>query len=525
MSYFLKPAACRGLLLTVILWAATTAHGQIIITNFPGLTLNNVTALGTGGTPPDTMGAAGTNQFVEFINGGFAVYNKSGVQQSLVSDIAFWENAGISSNTIAAGLTDTRVIYDAGSGRWIATELTTEAITNTILLARSDTSDPGGTWKAVSLKASTTDFGDFDTLDVDSQGIYIAVNDFNSAGGFDAVSLFSIPKADILAATPSLSNLTRFDNLNADTYGFSPQGVCNPDAGPGHGVICAIDNVNLKVIDRTTINGANASGATLSTPVLINCTFDAVPNAAHQPSGKTIDAGDDRFSAAIRQIGNYIFMANCVLQGTKDAVHWLVLNETNNTVVGEGIISDATYDYYYPSIAANHKGNILLAFNRSGTVSPAGDISIYAAVGAITGNIVTMGSPFLLNAGTIRNYALSFDKTPYRWGDYSATMLDPTDDNLLWTIQEIPAAANNWGTQITLISMATNRPTLGITRSGSAINLAWPLSTDPAYVLQSNTNLLLNTWTTLTNRPVFSINQNIVTLTVTNRPLFFRLKK
>ncbi len=507
-----------------MLWAAAIAHGQIIITNFPGLTLNNVSALGTGGTPPDTMGAAGTNQFVEFINGGFAVYNKAGVQQSLVSDITFWENAGISSGTLAAGLTDTRVIYDAGSGRWIATELTADATANNILLARSDTSDPAGAWKAVSFQASSTDFGDFDTLGVDSQGIYVAVNDF-SGNTFDAVSFFSVPKADILAATPSLSNLTRFDNLDANTYGFALQGVNNPDAGPGHGVICAIDNVAFNFLDRTTINGPGTSGVTLSTPVRINFTYDAQPSPAHQPSHKTIDAGDDRFSDAVRQIGNYIFIANCILVGTRDAVHWLVLNETNNTVVGEGLISDSTFDYFYPSIAASHNGKILLAFNRSGTSSPAGDISIYAVAGSITNNTVTMGSPFVLKAGTIQNFALSFDSQPYRWGDYSATTLDPTDDNLLWTIQEIPVAANNWGTQITLISMATNQPTLGITQSGSALNLAWPLSTDPTYVLQSNTNLLFNTWTTLTNRPIFSINQNIVTLTTTNHPLFFRLKK
>src|SRR5882724_5405452 len=86
--------------------AVVSLPAQTIITNFPGLTLSDVVGLGTGGTPPDTMGAAGTNQFVEFINGGFAIYTKSGVRQSFISDIAFWNNAGVSSATIAAGLSD-----------------------------------------------------------------------------------------------------------------------------------------------------------------------------------------------------------------------------------------------------------------------------------------------------------------------------------------------------------------------------------------------------------------------------------
>jgi hypothetical protein len=512
-------------LLAAILWTAVAAPSQTIITNFPGLTLNNMIALGTGGTPPDTMGAAGTNQFVEFINGGFAVYNKSGVEQLRMSDVSFWLNAGISSGTMSAGLTDPRIIYDAGSGRWIATELTVDETANKVLVARSDSADPAGTWQAVSFQANSG-FGDFDTLGVDSLGVYVGVNNFTSGGSFTGVSFFSIPKADLLAATPSLSNMTRFDNLSASTYGFTLQGVCNPDAGSGHGVICSVDAGSTKYIDRTTVNGPGSAGATLSTRVRITCSyFNTTPNSAHQPSGQTIDAGDERFSAAVRQVGDYIFIANTILRGSLDAVHWMVFKETNNVLIGEGLIYDTTYDYFYPSIAANRNGQILLVFNRSGSTSPGGDISIYAAAGTFTNNTVTMGSPFLLKAGTVSDFALSFDSAPYRWGDYSATMADPTDANLFWTIQEIPVASANWGTQITLISVATNRPALNLALSGSNVILKWPLSADPAYSLQSATNLVNAIWTTVTNLPVISINQKIVTLTVTNGPVFFRLKK
>ena len=103
-------------------------------------------------------------------------------------------------------------------------------------------------------------------------------------------------------------------------------------------------------------------------------------------------------------------------------------------------------------------------------------------------------------------------------------MVDPTDDDLFWCIQEIPATATTWGTQITLISVATNRPALGITRNNSTVTLIWPLSADPGYALQSNTNLLFtNSWANVTNVPLISINQNLVTLNLTNRPTFFRL--
>jgi len=512
------------LVLGILALTLSSSPAQTIIQNFSGLNSSDVAALGTGGTPPDTMGAAGTNQFVVFINGGFAIYSKAGGRQSLVSDIAFWTNAGISSATLSAGLTDPRIIYDVASGRWFATELTVDTTGNKVLIGRSNSSDPAGGWKALSFTGNSG-FADFDTLGVDSTGVYIGVNDFTGGGSFTGVSFFSIPKTNLTAGTPTLANMTKFENLSETTYGFTLQGVCNPDAGPGHGVFIAVDDA-LKFIDRTTINGSGAAGATLSPRVRISTQYDAEPNPVIQPSNRTVDAGDDRFSGAVKQIGGYIFMANTILQGSKDAVHWAVLNETNNVVVGEGLISDASFDFFQPAIAASHGGKILLAFNRCGTVAPAGDLSIYAAVGTITNGIVTMGAPFLLKQGSVSGFSFSGDSQPYRWGDYSTTMVDPTDDNLIWTIQEIPASSTSWGTQITLISMVTNPPVLNLARTGSTVELNWPLSTDPAYILQTTTNLAsAAVWNTLTNAPVVSINQNIVTLTQTNRLAFYRLKK
>jgi hypothetical protein len=517
----------KAVMLTAVILAATGSWitAQTIIKNFAGVNLDDTTGLGTGATPPDTMGAAGTNQFVEFINGAFAVYNKAGVRQSLVSDIAFWENAGISASTLAAGLTDTRVIYDAGSGRWFATELTLDNLSNRALVARSDTSNPSGTWKALSFIGSTSS-ADFDTLGVDSLGVYIGVNDFDSGGNFTGVSFFSIPKSDLVASMPTLANMARFDNLNDLTYGSSLQGVSDPTNRPGHGVIIAIDDAAFKFIDRTTVNNPGSAGATLSARVRISNMYDAYPNPAAQPGGATVDTGDDRLSAAVRMSGSNIFMANTVLQGSHDAVHWLVLKESNNTILGEGIISNASFDFFYPSIAANNSGQFLMAFNRSGSTAPAGDISIYGAVGTVSGSTVTMGSPFLIQTGVVSNFTISFDSAPYRWGDYSTTMADPTDDSLFWTIQEIPASSTSWGTQITLISLATNRPSLAIAPSGTNVLVAWPLSADPGYALQSATNLAPPiTWTAVTNAVAVNINQNVVSLPHPAAAKFFRLQK
>jgi len=45
-----------------------------------------------------------------------------------------------------------------------------------------------------------------------------------------------------------------------------------------------------------------------------------------------------------------------------------------------------------------------------------------------------------------------------RWGDYSATMLDPLSNNF-WTIQEFASSPNVWSTQVNEFSVAGNTPT------------------------------------------------------------------
>ena len=70
------------------------------------------------------------------------------------------------------------------------------------------------------------------------------------------------------------------------------------------------------------------------------------------------------------------------------------------------------------------------------------------------------------------------------------------------------------------------RPSLTIAHSGTNVLVAWPLSADPGYVLQSTTSLASPaTWTTVTNVVTVSINQNVVSLPRPAAAKFFRLQK
>ncbi len=85
--------------------------------NFTGSTYG----VNTQALPPDSNGTIGPRHFVEFINGEFAVYNKTnGTNIKRISDLKFWSNAGVILATSDV-VTDPRIIFDPLSQRWFAT--------------------------------------------------------------------------------------------------------------------------------------------------------------------------------------------------------------------------------------------------------------------------------------------------------------------------------------------------------------------------------------------------------------------
>ena len=453
----------------VVAQAGPIAPITSILENFPGVDLNSDPETAT---PPDSNGAAGPNHFVEFINGAFATYHKDGTPaQPVIPDTTFWTNAGINPSTIAAGLSDPRIIYDSASGHWFAAQITVDNTGNKVLVARSNTSDPTGGWKATSFTGNAG-FADFPTLGLDANGVYVGTNDFTSSTGtFTGASLFSIPKSDLTASTPSVTHMTSFENLDPAARGATFQAAIDQNGSSGAILSTDATGSTFGTIYRATITGSGGPGAHLSATTRIAVASDGSPGAARQPDGTmVVDAGDNRFSANVSQVGNLLFSARTISDshvanlGTHDFIDWVIVNATTNTVVHEGTISDPNFDYFYPSIAANPSGDILLAFNRSGGLgsAPGGYISAFAEACQLTGTTVACGNPFLLRQGAGNFHLLgdlSFGPTvPERWGDYSTMSIDPNNPSDFWAIQEVPVPDTTglgletmWGTQITEI--------------------------------------------------------------------------
>lgn len=438
------------------LWAQTGTVGI----NFTGVTWSQGKALNnnSGYAPPDNAGAVGPEHIVQLINGAFAVYEKSAAHTTLelISGRQFWLDAGVDPGLGISnlGAFNQRILYDPTAGRWIAAALTGETINNRVMIARSDTADPLGGWQAVSFLGNVGGdgkFADFTRLGVDADGVYLSTTNFtenSQDGGLDSVSIFSMPKADLLGAAPTLANLSRYDGLDPGEYGMSIQPVINYGPTNGHATLIGTSYAPTDtVLLHSNLTGTNGPGALLSSGSMIDVAQYTEPPKAAQPDGtRTINALDKRSGSNAYLVNDTIYLVHGTKVGANGAVKWQLIDEQTNQVLQEGILSDPNYDYFQASIAANAQGDIVITFTRSGFGTD-GNLRNFAVVGKTTAGVTTFGAPILLNNSPVQNYHYLSD----RYGDFTTTVVDPSNPTSFWMFNQFAVAGNQWGTQITEI--------------------------------------------------------------------------
>ncbi len=532
--------------------AVTVAIGE----NFTGNTYGVVSQA----LPPDANGAIGPGRFMEFVNGVVSVYNRTnGASVQRKTDLKFWSDAGL--NTSAIGISDPRVIYDPASQRWFASQVdydpnatdpTAEA--NDFLLAVSTTSNPAGTWKAFMFQADPDNgfFADFPTLGVDSNAVYLA-GDFFSTGELpEGSGLLSIPKADLLAATPTIANMHWFGVQDLATAGevFQPA-ICFD--GSVSGSILSVGDIGSDSTPHSNVvwfavQNAGSTSPALTALTSLNVLPYQVPDneilgvpqfTALQPDGTTtLQANDARLSAKVYAVNGILYAVHNTLLNGRLAIRWYRILAASHTLIEQGTIADPDLDLYFPSIAVNQYGVVVIACNGSGSTT---DINSYAYAGEIKNGTTTFGEKMLLKAGVgsyhdpnevlqqlLHDLDPTYDLVNSRWGDYSATSVDPNDPTRFWTIQMYPSAVDpdtggTWSTQITEI-IATAPPQLNIAPAGTNILVSWPLYA-ANYQLQSTTDLSSPAgWSQIT--PATSTNGFVISALVDKAAAadFFRLK-
>lgn len=427
--------------------AAASAASLTVVSNFLGPTLSE-----SGFIPPDTMGAVGddlSNQLVVMINGRFRVVNKTtgATVQDRSLHAFFTTNAGLATNSSF----DPRILWSQAERRWYAVAVdNARSASSRVLIARSNTADASGSWSGFGLDADSTDarWADFPMLGQDSTGVYVSANMFGVSTGTAArKSIFAVDKANFSAA-----GTTRFDAIDPNSTGFSLQPVVNLDGtGLGAGApVRMLSGFNLSsgFLKTSTLTGTAAAPTLNTTGGFISVTSRNNPPDAVQPGTPTaIDTNDTRFSGNVVMVDGKIWAVHSADIGGRSGAVWYRIDAATNTVEQTGVLTDPALAFYFPSIAVNGNGDVVISVSGSGASTFA---SGYAFLGTTTGGVTTFSAPLLLRAG-VASYVRLDSNNRNRWGDYAATVVDPSHPDVFWAFTEFANATDSW--QIAMTSL------------------------------------------------------------------------
>jgi hypothetical protein len=432
---------------------------QTIGANFLGAQLDDDSPF----VPPDSMGAIGPTQFLVAVNGRIRTFTRAGAADNVL-------NVDLDSffaDVLPAGnfTSDPRVRYDRSSERWFVTAIDIPPIDpqNHILIAVSTGSDiTASDWTFFSITGPLTASLDFDTLGIDEDALYIGVNVF---GNTFTTSAYVVQKSSVLGSGPIVS--TAFQGLiDQNTFAgpLSPAGVDNLDTGTNEGYFIGVDGAFFGKLDVRRISNPGSGSPTISANIPLDVPVTTFPNfGVPQPNGGPfLDDLDDRLSNAVIRNGHLWTSHNIGVTATgvanvnfasggRDGVRWYeILNLSGTPQLRQsGTIFDpskASFNYWMPSVMVSGQGNTAFGFSRGG-VDP-----INGFASAATAGRLPTDSLGLSRAPTVyRQSTFEYDPSQEgfeRWGDYSFTSLDPTDDMTMWTIQEYASATDKWGVRI-----------------------------------------------------------------------------
>jgi hypothetical protein len=436
-------------------------------TSFIGVQSNQ-----SGFIPPDSMGAVGPSQVVVFVNGRIRVFDKQGTPAGLnVSDSAFWAPVRNGSEP-----TDPGVEFDRLSQRWIVSGINTEDSNNRIMLAVSDgptiTSTSDFTYFAFNEAApppsATPRFADYPQLGVDQNAIYIGVNEFAAppSTGFAGTSVYVIRKSSVMGGGPIV--VTAFRNLISGGQGpLSPQPATDMIPGVGSGYVVGPDASFFSRLDMLKINDPGGTPSLTPSTITVPATYAPSPFPVPAPgTNGGLDALDDRLFEAM--IGRdptgtpTLWTAHNILvngsgavasppqSGNRSAARWYQLGNLAGTpsLLQSGTVFDPAASnprwFWMPSIAMNGQGNASINASAAGPTHQAGIVSS----GRLTGDPAGQTDAFQITQAPGGAYNIQPTEPVQRWGDFSQTVVDPSDNMTFWTFQEYANANNSWAVRV-----------------------------------------------------------------------------
>ncbi len=424
------------------------AIGTTDFLNFDGQAADGV-------APPDTNGAVGTTQYVQWVNLEYNVYDKTTGSKILgpVQGSSFWSGFGGDCQNNNSG--DPIVIFDHLASRWFATQPVFFSSPFHFCIAISTSDDATGSYTRYEFDV-VNEFNDYPKWAVWPDGYYASYRGFNTSG-----TSYKGPRACAADRTAMLAgNAATIQCFNmSSNYDFvlpsDLDGATLPPTGSPNYYISQGDDTNHLNMWSLHIDFVNPANSLLTGPTAVyvpgyNVLCATTRSCVPQPSGgEKLDALSSglKYRFAYRNFGNYesLLISHAVKASTAAtaAVRWYeIRNPSRPKTYQAGTLQDASTSYWMPSMAQDKFGDMAIGFSASSsTVDP----SVYYTGRTPNMPLGRMGAPNLVIAGTGVQKS-----TSNRWGDYAAMQIDPTDDCTFWFTEEYIATTGsfNWSTRI-----------------------------------------------------------------------------
>lgn len=401
--------------------------------------------------PPDTKGCVGPNHLMVTLNSEVRIQDKSGANLSTIDLSSFWSSLPGSNDAF-----DPQLMYDPYEERWI--HVVVKASTpsaSAVFVAASETSDPTGNWFQYSFDSDPTDYTwcDFPSVGFNKKWVVVSGNMFTSSNSFVQVALWVIDKEDLYAGVPDV-DFTRLIQNNGFT--IAPAMTYDPDL---EDIFC-VTNVTGNAGGDGFLRLFRITTGSLGNIIMVNEGLISSPdpwsdyypqnNGNISPqlgSTQRIDAGDSRIRNTMYKNGSIWFTQNIFLPAgnpTRVSAQWWQ-TDGSGTVIQRGRVDDpsGTMFYSYSSLAVNGINDVLVGYSSFSLSQYASANYSFRTAGD---PLSTLREPYLFKAGEAPYYK-TYGGDRNRWGDFSATYVDPVNNLDFWTIQEYAdSPANTWGT-------------------------------------------------------------------------------
>jgi hypothetical protein len=429
----------------------------------------NIAGVGNGdygfspnSAPPDTNGAVGATQYVQWVNESFAVFDKSTGTMAPGFPKAgntLWQGFGGGCEANNDG--DPIAQYDKAAGRWVLTQFSvTNPATYGYLqcVAVSTTSDATGSYYRYAFSYGSSQFNDYPKLGVWPDGYYITFNIFNNGQTFAGSKLCAYNRTKMLSGAAATQQCFQLSTSYGGVLPSDQDGTIAPTAGaPNYLMNFGKNSLNLWKfhVDWTTPANTTLSGPTNIAVAAFSPACSGGGTCIPQPgTSQKLDSLADRlmYRLAYRKFsdGHEALMVNhsITVSGTKRSsvtgVRWYEIRSPGSTptVYQQGTYSPDSTSRWMGSIAMDKVGNIALGYSASSS-------SVYPSI-RFTGRVPTDALGTMEAENSIISGGGAQLTNLSRWGDYSSMTVDPTDDCTFWYTSEYLKSSGtfNWSTRI-----------------------------------------------------------------------------